>query len=208
MSKIKDLTGMKFGQLVVIKRLKCNKWRQSVYLCKCDCGNTIEVVGNDLKNGHTKSCGCTKCSQNRLTAIYPRLYNIWKKIKDRCYNINSNIYKYYGKRGIKVCNEWHDLETFIEWALKNGYQDNLTIDRINNNGNYEPSNCRWISLPAQQNNKRTNRLITYNNETHTIAEWEKIKKFPKDVIRQRINKLKWDIEKAIETPVKKCNNNF
>lgn len=202
MGKLKDLTGLRFGKLTVIKLDYTNKHRQSMWLCKCDCGNTITVLGNDLKRHHTLSCGCTNKTQQGLTSMYPRLYRIWRKMIERCENSKCNTYYNYGERGITVCNEWHDFNTFREWSLNNGYKDNLTIDRIDYTGNYEPNNCRWITQKEQCNNKRNNHYITYNGETRTIKEWESIKNLPKDVIQQRIKKLNWSIKDALEIPYK------
>lgn len=103
-----------------------------------------------------------------------RLYRIFDHMKQRCYNKNNERYKDYGKRGINVCNEWlHDFMVFREWALNNGYNDTLTIDRIDVNGNYEPSNCRWVDNLTQQNNKRDNVFLTYNGKTQTMAQWSR-----------------------------------
>ena len=129
-----------------------------------------------------------------------RLYCIWKGIKQRCFDTKFKEYKYYGGRGIKVCNEWRtDFMAFYNWAMANGYKDALTIDRINVNGNYEPSNCRWICQKEQQNNRRNNRLITYNGETHTISEWAEIKNINANTLWQRLCRYNWGIEKTLET---------
>lgn len=127
---------------------------------------------------------------------YTRLYRIWRHVKDRCLYPKSHAWNAYGGRGIRICDEWLNIVTFYNWAINNGYQDNLTIDRINHNGNYEPNNCRWITIKEQQRNKRNNHFITYNNETHCIGEWEEITNLP---IRNRLSKG-WTIEKAFTTP--------
>ena len=123
-------------------------------------------------------------------------------MKDRCYNKNSKIYRFYGERGITICDEWlHDFQTFYDWAIENGYSDNLTIDRINSFGNYEPNNCRWITLSDQQRNRRNNRYFTYNGETKTLSQWAAEYGFKWEQLRDRIDKLGWSFEKAISTPV-------
>ena len=194
MGKFIDLTGQKFGRLTVIKYVGKSKW-----LCKCECGNEKIVSTTHLKND-TKSCGClraenTKKRNTKHGFRYSRLYIIWKDIKRRCYNKNSKSYYLYGERGIIVCQEWlDDFMNFYDWAMPNGYKDNLTIDRIDVNGNYEPSNCRWVDRKIQANNKRNNCNITYNNETHTLSEWAEILNINYDKLRYRIYR-NWNIEK-------------
>ena len=132
-----------------------------------------------------------------------RLYNIWQAMKTRCYNPNHRHYKDYGARGIRVCTEWeHDFLAFRKWALENGYAENLSIDRIDNNGNYEPSNCKWTSSKEQSNNKRTSHLITFNGKTQTMAEWAEEIGISYNTLEGRINELGWSVEKALTSPVK------
>ena len=204
MSKFIDLTGQRFGRLTVIERTvstnKNAKWR-----CECDCGNIVSVFGMDLKSEKTKSCGCIHSQQlakrnYKHGLSYTRQINIWRAMKNRCYNSKSEAYHNYGGRGITVCDEWlHDFKTFYDWAMANGYRDDLTIDRIDVNGNYEPSNCRWVNREQQANNQRGNHLVTYKGETHTIAEWARIKHINYGVLRQRLFRG-WNIEKALNTP--------
>lgn len=165
----KDLTGQKFGRLEVIKYLNDNYW-----LCQCECGKITKVKSYNLTSNHTKSCGCLKNKAYNYShkQSKTRLYDIWIGIKTRCNNKNSKSYKNYGGRGIKVCDEWlKDFLNFYDWAINNGYQEDLTIDRIDINGNYEPSNCRWADKITQANNTSRNKFINYNGENHTIAEW-------------------------------------
>ena len=201
MGKFIDLTGKRFGRLTVIKRIDNNKFNQIRYLCQCDCGNKTIVIGCNLKSGHTQSCGCImkgSCAKrafkmgkkygyisgikNRKYPNLPynktqlRLNRIWLNIIKRC-NDKSN--KNYGGKGIKICNEWlNNFENFYNWAIANGYQDNLTIDRIDNNKGYSPDNCRWATKKEQARNMTTNRLITHNGETHCMIEWSEILNIP------------------------------
>lgn len=127
-----------------------------------------------------------------------RLYGIWVRMRQRCYDPNSSDYNRYGGRGIKVCQEWNDYRNFYNWAMANGYNDELSIDRIDPNGNYEPSNCRWIPLTDQNRNKRNSRLITYNDETKTLAEWSRILGIEHSLLRYRIER--WGVEEAFTKP--------
>ena len=127
-----------------------------------------------------------------------RIYGIWAHIKSRCYNPSVERYKYYGGRGISMCEEWRNsFEAFYEWAMANGYKEGLSIDRIDNNGNYEPSNCRWVTTVDQMNNTTRNQSITYNGETHTIAEWARIANIPYKAFYARL-KRGWGMEKALK----------
>lgn len=163
MRKIIDLTGRKYGRWTVIKKSD-HRYADRVvkWLCQCACGNQREVIGHTLKSGKSRSCGCLAIDLGRKqSGIFSghykhggarrtgkvRLYRIWQNIKKRCNKPNHPDYKYYGAKGISLCDEWQDdFEAFRDWALSNGYQDNLTIDRINSRGDYKPDNCQWLSL--------------------------------------------------------------
>lgn len=203
----KNLAGQKFGRLTVIEHLGSSNDNQALWLCKCDCGNEKIVKGHNLIKGNTKSCGCLKneMSRERLKKhgkSRTRLYDIWIAIKQRCYNPKNDRYKSYGGRGITVCDEWlNDFQAFYDWAMTNGYKDDLTIDRIDVNGNYEPSNCRWITNLQQQQNKRNSFIVEYKGRKITISQLARENNIKPNVLYGRI-KNGWSIEKAVTTPVR------
>lgn len=212
MAKVKDLTGQKFGRLTVIRKadyyISPKGQKQTQWLCECDCGKKLIVRTTNLKSGNSKSCGCLNIEQIKKSENknkkYPqliynkktkRLLNIHRNMIKRCNDKNKNWYK----NGVKVCEEWlNDFISFYNWAINNGYQDNLTIDRINNNGNYEPSNCRWTTYKKQARNTSKNHLITYKNKTYCIEEWSEITGLTSRTILLRLRR-KWSIEKALTT---------
>lgn len=203
MSKYQDLTGQRFGRLTVIERTK-NHGKQTVWVCKCDCGNFSNVQASNLKHNNVRSCGCI-LREMKPALIHgqhgTRLYEIWHSMKQRCYLPTVRPYSNYGGRGITVCDEWlHDFQAFYDWAMANGYRDDLTIDRKDTNGNYEPSNCRWATKKEQSNNKRNNRYITYNGETHTLAEWCEITGLSRPTLKYRLKY--WEIERVFTEPQK------
>ena len=176
--KIEDLTGKQFGSLTVLERKGSDKDGRAVWLCRCgECGNLTEATGRALRTGLKKSCGClVKKINSEMRKTHgetkAKLYGVWNNMKDRCYNKNSKSYHNYGARGIIVCEEWiNSYENFSTWAKANGYEEGLSIDRINVNGNYEPSNCRWVTIKEQANNTRFNVYITYQGKTQTMKQW-------------------------------------
>ena len=173
MGKHIDLAGMAFGKLTVTglcDKLYKNRWRR--WICQCECGNQTEVFTAKLRSGHTKSCGCLSTFTGRHLKTNTRLYRIWCKIKERCYNTNCSIYKYYGAIGIKLCPEWHDFNVFYTWAISNGYEPTLSIDRYpNKKVDYSPSNCRWATDIQQNRNSAHNVIISIGNETMCIADF-------------------------------------
>lgn len=171
-----DLTGQRFGRLVVLKFDHVDSRGQAYWICKCDCGNARVVRAGHLRNGATQSCGCMKREKTSISNSThhmsdTRLYDIWQGIKARTERPTNPAYRNYGGRGIKLCEEWHDPYAFMEWANLNGYSEGLTIDRIDVNGNYEPSNCRWITRSEQCCNKRNTIRITLDGQTRTLVEW-------------------------------------
>ena len=187
--------GDRYGRLVVIEI----HFPKDEVLCACDCGNKKIVRATNVFYGGTKSCGCLKNEGNNKKhgEHGTRLYGIWKGIRERCNTPSSTSFKKYGARGIKVCEEWNQYENFKEWALSNGYNDALTIDRIDYNGNYEPSNCRWATYKQQANNTRKTRHITAFGKTMTLTEWAEMQNIKPSTLWNRIYVLGWNVEKAV-----------
>lgn len=204
--KFQDISGMKFNKLHVLYRIEDHYYpngRHDVqYRCVCECGKELDVIGIHIRSGHTKSCGCfrkEKTSASRKThgGTNTRLYTIWKNMKSRCIYKMHDDYDLYGGRGITVCDEWmRDFSEFEQWSLNNGYSDNLSLDRIDVNGNYDPSNCRWVTQKTQCNNTRRNINIEFNGVTHTMKEWSEILGINYGTLQSRIARG-WSYEKAL-----------
>ena len=200
------LPGMKFGRLMVIaKSFRHDKNGAAFYDCVCSCGGKRTVRAADLIRGKTRSCGCLQ--RERHYKIHGEsktpLYRTWCAMKSRTTNRNTDGYSLYGGRGISVCEEWaHDFAAFRDWALANGYQDGLSIDRIDPDGNYCPENCRWITMAAQQRNKRNNHYMTFQGETKTVTEWASISGIRYQTIQSRIRRG-WATDQVLGTPVRR-----
>ena len=206
-----DLTGQKFGRLVVLRFVGKDKWGQSRWSCVCNCGVEKIVRGNSLKSGATKSCGCLQKEKliKRLTkhghstrTTMSKTYSAWHSIIQRCTNANNMGYQDYGGRGITVCKRWMKFENFLE-DMGEPPSAKHSIDRIDNDGNYCKSNCRWATSKQNSRNTRRNRLITYDNKTQCIADWADEFNINYNTLYARIFTYNWTIEKALTTPVRK-----
>ena len=199
--KMLDLAGQKFGRLTAIEPVGV-RHHQKLWKCMCDCGKEHYVEATKLKNGKIKSCGCLVSDTSKEVAkriglsksgykhgdYGTKLYGIWAGMKRRCYNEKQSGFKWYGAKGIKVCDEWLDYEGFKKWALENGYSEGFSIERIDNNKNYEPSNCKWI--PKNQQGYNTNKVIQveYEGKTYTVREIAEMTGLKKRTIRGRIER--------------------
>ena len=194
--------GNKYGLLTVLRYTGNDKHGKRRWLCKCDCGKECVVLGSDIKRGHTTSCGCyDKKRRIKHGMSDTRMYKIWCDIKSRCNHEYDTNYNNYGGRGIRVCDEWdNDFMAFYDWSIVHGYNDKLTIDRIDVNGNYDPSNCRWISFYDQQYNKRNTKYYEYNGDMITIYDIMKITGLKYNTIKTRLNRG-WSIEDIVNTPL-------
>lgn len=192
----RDLSGQRFERLTAIAAAQ-HTGRRGYWVCRCDCGNETIVRGDHLRTGRTRSCGClhSELAKQRLLdrgsihvthgASDTRAYQVWLGMRQRCNNPNSRFFSYYGGRGIRVCERWTAFENFLADMGQPGPGE--TLDRVDNNGDYEPGNCRWASRREQQNNRRVNRLVTMKGEQHTIAEWARIVGIHYNTMAQRID---------------------
>lgn len=198
-------TGQEFGRWTILNEASRNKHKQRRFKCECNCG-TIKIVNmRSLLSGASTSCGCYNKEVITKHGQWDHpLYNTWNLMKQRCYNIKSESYKDYGERGIRICDEWlKDVNCFILWSDNNNWKKGLQIDRINNNGNYEPSNCRWTTTKVQTRNYRRNRIVTIFGETMTLVEAiEKHSYIKYGVVLARLDKLGWSLYKSLFHPIK------
>lgn len=191
--KAKDLTGKRFERLTVISRAE-NRNGQAAWNCICDCGKHTVVRSYQLTHGLIKSCGCYAADKTKDRSIThgesrTRLYSIWRSMIKHCYQKTSYGYDNYGGRGIRVCDVWkNSYESFRDWAVLNGYNDNLTIDRIDNESGYCPENCRFVTMLQQENNRRNNRKITYKDVSLNASEWCRITGIPKTTFLRAVDR--------------------
>lgn len=202
-----DIVGKKFNKLLVLEldHIKPHpnptKGVFYYYKCQCECGNTTVTRRERIIGGETKSCGCINKRTTTHGLSNTRLFRIWSGIKDRCNNSNSPEYNRYGGRGIKICQEWQDnFMNFYNWAISNGYADNLTIDRIDVNGDYCPENCRWATSSEQANNRRNNRIVEYQGQKYTLKQLSVKYNINWHTLSGRLE-ANWSIEDALHKPL-------
>ncbi len=206
MGGLKDLTGERFGRLTVIGLAERGRNGRTLWLCRCDCGMETIVFANNLRRGSTQSCGCihkerTAEINKKHGMAKTRLFGIWVKMKQRCYNPNNPKFPIYGAEGKVICDEWQDFGLFYKWAMASGYRDDLTIDRIDNSKGYAPGNCRWATAKEQANNRRTCRVVEYNGKSQTIKQWAEELGIDYHALIYRFNKG-WTVGKALTTPIR------
>jgi len=204
---IRDLKGKKFGYLTVIRKDGTTKDGNVIWLCKCCCGKETKVASSNLVRNFITSCGCKRSktiSEKNKThgKSRSRIYLLWSRIKVRCDKVTCSQYKNYGGRGITYDRSWEKFEPFYQWAINNGYQDNLTIERINVDGNYCPENCKWITFKEQARNKRNTYRVKYKNKEYCVSELAEIVGIKVDTLKKRLNKG-ISVEDAIKTTVVK-----
>ena len=201
----KSLIGQRFGRLTVIEKTNERKNKYIVYFCKCDCGNITKNDTYSLTSGHTKSCGCLRKNYIIHGMSGTKINKTYQNMKSRCYNPNSSKYYLYGGKGIKICelNKETGFINFYSWAMQNGYKEGLTIDRIDSDKDYEPSNCRWATYKEQNSHLKNNpfcgKIIEYNGEAHSLKKWSEIKNISYDALLCRYER-NWDIKRMLETP--------
>lgn len=188
----KDLSNKTFGYLTPLYVEKSEN-KHIYWLCKCVCGNCRLLQTYQLTSGKVTSCGCMNKKQKKSTIIAQnkRMYTVYSSMIARCYNPKSISYKYYGAKGIKVCSQWkRSFKSFVNWSLQNGYNDCLSIDRIDNTKGYSPNNCRWVPLSEQFSNRTNNVFYIHDGETHTMSEWCKILGFSYELAKKRRSRAK------------------
>lgn len=201
--RFQDLTGRVFDKLTVVSYAGTAPGHQ-LWNCLCLCGNEKVVRANNLCNKHTKSCGCINISKPprlRHGGSHSPEWGVWNAMNSRCHNVKNKQYDDYGGRGIRVCDRWR--KSFDNFISDMGRKPSTghSIDRIDNNGNYCPENCRWATMLEQANNKRTSRFITIDGITLTLAQWARLKSIDVRIIHSRINRCGWDVKRAVTTPV-------
>jgi len=196
-----DITGQNFGRLIVLGRCGRNKHGHVTWYCRCSCGKEKIITGNELKNGHTKSCGCLFLEGNHKKHgyKYSKIYATWQHMRQRCVNSNDDEYTNYGGRGIIVCERWMQFENFLA-DMGEPPTSKHSIDRIDNNGHYCPKNCRWATIAQQARNKRNNHRVTYRGTTKSVIEWSENVDIPYNTLIKRLYRG-WSVEKTLTTPV-------
>lgn len=200
-----DLLGKKIGKLTVIGRAP-NRGKLALWICRCTCGNKTTVLAGNLSRGHTRSCGCLwEESITKHGYVKHPLYSVWKDMKARCLNPRDCSYRNYGGRGVTVCSAWLDPRVFILWALNHGYRKGLTLDRRNNNGNYTPRNCRFVTRKIQQRNQRQTVILCFRGKSKPMADWldmPRVKRLgvDKNILRSRL-RYGWTVKQALTLPV-------
>lgn len=211
-----DLTGKRFGRLIVIEFYDHNKYGQARWLCKCDCGNTTIVLGSCLRSGSTSSCGCLWKERHReATATHgmsqSNVYAEYRNMKNRCYNENAHNYKWYGGRGITMCDRWRDsINDFYDdvSTLPNFGEKGYSLDRIDNDGNYELDNVRWATSSEQCNNRSSNLRYEYDGKIRTLKEISDMTGIPYKALNKRIRVFGWEPERAFTTETRKVNKPY
>jgi hypothetical protein len=206
MSKYIDLTGQRFGRLTALSYEGRSKQYDALWRCICDCGAQCQVRAGALRGGHTQSCGCLQRERTRASHLShgltnSKLYGVWSEMKRRCSNSHDTAYGDYGGRGITVCEEWGRFEPFYEWARENGYQEGLTIERVNNNAGYEPSNCVWATQAVQNRNMRSNIILDFHGQRIKLIEWADSLGIPADIFHTRVRRG-WSAERVLTQPVR------
>lgn len=204
--RVLNIKGAKFNRLLVVEMVS-KSVKGSVWKCKCDCGVVKNLLGDRVKNGYIKSCGCLvretvpkiKIALKHGMSKTP-IYNVWCTMKARCSNPNHIGFHNYGGRSIKVCDRWLKFDNFNN-DMKNGYRKGLTLDRVDNKKGYSKNNCRWATHIEQQNNRSNNHLITYNGKTQTLSQWARSIGLKPGVLYLRVVRRGWDISRAITTPL-------
>lgn len=199
--KLNDLTGLTFGRLYVLERAGSNKWGNALWRCKCSCGKETVVNNGNLRAGNTRSCGCLYRESTYIHDLHgtPE-YHTWQSMNGRCHNPNNQSFDRYGGRGISVCDRWrYSFVNFLADMGKRPTPDH-SIDRINNDGNYEPGNCHWATKSEQSRNTRSNRLLTHDGQTLTLTEWAEIKGINRTTLEGRLIRG-WPVDRALTEPV-------
>lgn len=194
MPSVINEVGNRYGELVVVKKANRGKYPGAWWECRCDCGKTVSLNGHNLRRGYHTTCG-----HDKYVRVNHRLYWVWTGMRCRCNNKHARSYKNYGAKGIEVCKEWNDFDTFKKWAIENGYRDDLTIERIDVSKGYCPDNCKWITFAEQALNKTNTVYIEYKGEKHPICVWADKLGVSRYSVYSRKNRG-WTDEEIIEIP--------